>query len=383
MPFADADFDPNCPMVRARLRAGDLLAERGVYGLVWLDDDLIVRRRYGVVVDFIEVDAPLVQSLLPVIGLEDEIKALKGVNDGTLRLPSVATMTPDGPGPRLNLLFYAIQTDAPFVMIVAPAPATGNLEVELTRQVRARLIAEAEVVAKSQALARTNAELTAANANLEQFAAIVTHDLKAPMRAVRYLVDDIEAAIGPCGGNGTVTSKLQDLRRQTGRLSSMLSTLLHYVCVTPSAEAIETVDTKAMVAEIVRSLPHDGHTIEIRGTWPKLETFATPLDVTLRNLIENTIRHHDRDKGHLIISCADSGSALGITIEDDGPGIAPEHHDSVFMPFRAVGNGGGGMGLAIVQKMVDTAGGTISISSSPATQRGTTFKVEWPKKIAL
>ncbi len=67
MPSAAADFDDDLdgPMVRARLLVGELLAARGVYGLVWLDADLIVRRRFGRIVDFIEVGVPLTQSMPP------------------------------------------------------------------------------------------------------------------------------------------------------------------------------------------------------------------------------------------------------------------------------------------------------------------------------
>ena len=119
------------------------------------------------------------------------------------------------------------------------------------------------------------------------------------------------------------------------------------------------------------------------AAWPTLETVLAPLDLTLRNLIDNTVKHHDRDTGLLRIACADAGSTIEITIEDDGPGIAPEHHASIFLPFRTLANGGEGMGLAIVQKMVDAAGGAISLSSNPAERRGTTFKVRWPKQIAL
>ncbi len=133
----------------------------------------------------------------------------------------------------------------------------------------------------------------------------------------------------------------------------------------------------------MRSLPHNGVEVEIRGAWPHLATLLAPLDVALRNLIDNTIKHHDRSEGRLLIACADAGEHLEITIEDDGPGIAPEHRDSVFLPFRTIGSDGAGMGLAIVQKMVDAVGGTISISSNATNLRGTTFKLRWPKQIAL
>ena len=377
-----ADSDLDSPMVRARLHAGDLLAARGVYGLVWLDDDLVVRSRYGSIADFITVGAPLADSLLPVVGLEDDIKALKSVKDGMLRVPNVATVTETGPSTRLTLLFYAFGDTIPFIMIVAAAATHTNLEIELSRQVRARLMAEAEAASKSKELARANADLKVMNTNLEQFAAIVTHDLEAPMRAVRYLADEIETAVAANDAE-TTRSKLRELRRQSTRLSSMVSSLLHYSSTGLSQQSIQTVDTLALVTEIVRSLPHRGIEVDISGTWPTLDTLLTPLDLALRNLIENTVKHHDRDSGTLSIACADAGSAIEIIVEDDGPGIAPEHHASVFLPFRTLASGGEGMGLAIVQKMIDAAGGAITLSSNPAERRGTTFRIRWPKQIAL
>ncbi|HEX9881569.1 MAG TPA: HAMP domain-containing sensor histidine kinase, partial [Hyphomicrobium sp.] len=287
-----------------------------------------------------------------------------------------------GPSPRLTLLFYAFDDTIPFIMIVAAAATHTNLEIELSRQVRARLMAEAEAASKSKELARANADLKVMNTNLEQFAAIVTHDLKAPMRAVRYLADEIETAVAANDAE-TTRSKLRELRRQSTRLSSMVSSLLHYSSTGLSQQSIQTVDTLALVTEIVRSLPHRGIEVDIRGTWPTLDTLLTPLDLALRNLIENTVKHHDRDSGTLSIACADAGSAIEITVEDDGPGIAPEHHASVFLPFRTLANGGEGMGLAIVQKMIDAAGGAITLSSNPAERRGTTFRIRWPKQIAL
>jgi len=378
-----ADSSLENPMGRARLQAGGLLASRGLYGFVWLDEDLIVRQRFGNVVDFVETGVPVTQSVPPLIGLEEEIKALKGVPNNELRLPNVSIVTTEAAEPRLNMLFYSFaELGDYYLMVVSRSGVDPNLEVEFSRQIRARLMAEAEAFAKSKELARANADLKVLNGNLEQFAAIVTHDLKAPMRAVRYLVDEIETAVGANDGDAAHT-KLQELRRQTTRLSSMLSALLHYSSAGLSQQPIETVDTRALVTEIVRSLPHRGIEVDIRGTWPTLDTLLTPLDLTLRNLIDNTVKHHDRDTGNLVIACADAGSAIEITVADDGPGIAPEHHASVFLPYRTLTDGGEGMGLAIVQKMVDAAGGAITLASNPTEGRGTTFRIRWPKQIAL
>jgi signal transduction histidine kinase len=263
--------------------------------------------------------------LTPLIGLEAEIKALQ--SGQVLRLPSE----------ELTL------------MVVAPAQLDTTLTLELSRQMRGRLMAETEAAAKSQELARANADLKIANSNLEQFAAIATHDLKAPMRALGYLADEIESAMTANDGD-RAKQKLAELRGQASRVSFMLSALLHYSGAGRSNAAIESVDVRELIEEIVRSLPRGTVVVTLQGDWPRLDTLAAPLGLALRNLIDNTIKHHDRPQGRLLIACADAGEALEITLADDGPGIAPEHHASMFLPFRTLGTGGEGMGLAMCRK---------------------------------
>ncbi len=274
------------------------------------------------------------------------------------------------------MAFYAV--DQYYVLVISHASGGSNLEIELSRQIRARLMAEATVAAKSQELLLANAELRIANAKLEQFASIVTHDLKAPMRALCHMTDELGAAVSS-GNEEKARRELDELRHQGLRLSSMLSALLRYSSAGPRELAIEPVDTAVLVAEIVRSLPDRQMAIEVRGNWPRLETFAAPLDLVLRNLIDNAIKHHDRDGGSVIITCTDHPSALELAVTDDGPGIAPEHHDSIFLPFRSISGTSEGMGLAIVQKMVAAAGGAIHIRSNTDQSRGVTFVVHWPK----
>lgn len=375
MPSAGADSDLDA-MARARAQVGEMLASRGVFGLVWLDADLIVRRSFGTLVEFVTVDAPLAQSLPACVGLEDEIKTLANDPESAVRLTNVSMIGASGPGPRLNLVFYGLERGG--LMVVSHAGTGTTLEVELSRQIRARLMAEAAVAAKSQELAQTNADLRIANTKLEQFAAIVTHDLKAPMRALRYMADDIHVAIG-AGDDDAARNKLDELRRQSTRLSAMLSALLRYSSAGPREVVIERVDTRALVTEIVESLPANGIRVDLSGTWPSLDTFAAPLDLALRNLIDNAIKHHDCARGHVLVTCSEHGDALEFSIADDGPGIAPEHQDDIFLPFRSLSSNGEGMGLAIVQKMVIAVGGTVTVASTPAERRGATFTVHWPK----
>ena len=373
--FAAADFEGE-NAVRERLRAGDLLAARGAFGMVWIDHDLIVRRRFGTLADFVALGVPLVDTIPAVLGLEDDLAALRHDPDEVLRLPNVSLISAAGAGPRLSLAFYPLEQQ--YLLVISHAASGGTLEIELSRQVRARLMAEAAVVAKSHELTLANAELRIANAKLEQFALIVAHDLKAPMRALSRMAEEVEAAV--TGGDAPASrTKLEELRRQIGRLSSMLSGLLIYSSAGPRDLAIEQVDVGAMVADIVRSLPQRRMQIDIRGSWPRLETFAVPLDLVLRNLIDNAVKHHDRDAGRILLTCIDHPTALEILVTDDGPGIPREHRESIFLPFRNLSGAGEGMGLAIVQKMVAAAQGTIRVRDNTDQSRGVTFVVHWPK----
>lgn len=373
--FAAADFESE-NAVRERLRAGDLLAARGAFGMVWIDQELVVRRRFGTLADFVTLDVPLVDTIPAVLGLEDDLAALRHNPDEVLRLPNVSLITAAGAGPRISLAFYPLQHQ--YLLVISQAASGSNLEIELSRQVRARLMAEAAVVAKSQELTLANAELRIANAKLEQFALIVAHDLKAPMRALSHMAEEIEVAVAG-GHTSTTHNRLEELRRQIDRLSSMLSGLLTYSSAGPRELAIEQVDVGAMVTDIVRSLPQRRMQIDLRGTWPRLQTLAAPLDLVLRNLIDNAVKHHDREAGRILVTCIDHPTALEIFVTDDGPGIPKEHRESIFLPFRNLSGNGEGMGLAIVQKMVAAAQGAIQVRDNIDQSRGVTFIVHWPK----
>lgn len=385
-PSSAADSNgPAEPAAAPLVAAGVMLARRGVYGLVWLDEDLDVVARYGPLVEFVEIGEPIIDSVPALIGLEADVLALRAGGGDAVDLPSVAIVGPDGATPRLNLTILWSREEQCFLLLVSRAVSRSDLEAELSRQIRARLIAEAEVSAKSRVLARTNEELARVNRDLEEFAAIISHDLKAPMRALRYLVDDLESLLGKTA-TGEPRAKLDQLREQARRMTGMLTSLLDYSCVGRRAEAVERVDTAALVAAVVRSIPRPpGLEVEVRGLWPILETLAAPLDLVVRNLVDNAIKHHDRAEGLIRIEAEEAGEAIEITVSDDGPGIAPALHDVVLLPFRTAGEtghgAGHGMGLALIKRTLDAVGGSLALHSDPLRTRGTAFRVTWPKKI--
>ena len=360
--------------------AARFFADRGVFGLVWIDDDLIVRRTYGHMASFIAVGRPLTETVLAFVGSENEIAGFKADPSQSLELPGVAIVSAPDARDRANLsLFYDPQQGCYF-LLVARATLDATLEFELVRHVRARLIAEADTSLKAR-------ELIRANRDLEQFAAIVSHDLKAPMRALQYLTEDMEAA-AQRGDPLEVKARLVQVKSQASRMSSMLSGLLEYSSVGRKAMAVELVDTRTLAEVIAFSIPFGtGIATAVTGDWPVIETLRAPLDLVLRNLVDNAVKHHDRDNGRVELACAVAGKELAIRVIDDGPGIPPEHRAAVFLPFRTLAapgrpTSGLGLGLALVQRTVESVGGRILLLPNADEVRGTTFEVRWPSELS-
>ena len=355
-------------------KTGEEIAGYGIYGIVWLNGDLKAVNRFGKLVDFVELGKPVTDSVLPLIGLETEILSLKNNPGRLLELPAVAVATAEGHSKKMNFTFLWLAEEQCPVMLAYRSNSLTELEMELSKQIRARLMAEEVVTAKSKELAR-------ANSDLESYAAIISHDLKGPLRHMRYLADELIAECAARGDEhfGKTLTEIQQLSR---RMSHMLSELLDYASLGRKYEGLAPTDTRALVESITRSIREKGFEVEIEGHWPVIATLAAPLDLILRNLIQNAQKHHDGANGRIGVRCSDEASALVFTVTDDGPGIDPAHHEAVFLPFRALGSSSGtGLGLAMVKKMAEAVGGSIKLSSEPATKRGTAFTLNWPKYI--
>jgi signal transduction histidine kinase len=203
------------------------------------------------------------------------------------------------------------------------------------------------------------------------------------MRALQYMTEDMEAA-ALRGDPIELQARLAQVRTQAQRMSSMLSGLLDYSTVGRKAMAIEDVDTGALARSVSGSIPHGtGMTIDVAGDWPVITTLKAPLDLVLRNLVDNAVKHHDKPTGKIRLECAPVGADVVISVIDNGPGIPPEHQASIFLPFRTLEAAGRpatglGLGLALVQRTVESVGGRISLGGAGLDGRGTTFLVRWP-----
>jgi PAS domain S-box-containing protein len=229
------------------------------------------------------------------------------------------------------------------------------------------------------------AELARSNSDLEEFAYVASHDLKAPLRAVSHLVGWIAEDIGDNASVETAAN-LTLLRGRVERLRMLLDGLLAYARIGRTPAVFEAVDIAKVVHEVVSVLsPPPGFTIACEGEMPPLRTHRTSLMVVLQNLIGNAINHHDRANGHIAVSMRMDNGIAEFRVSDNGPGIASRFHERIFVIFQTLASRddveSSGIGLAIVKKRVEGHGGRIWVESEPP-ERGTTFVFTWKEQAA-
>lgn len=255
----------------------------------------------------------------------------------------------------------------------------------LNREIAERLHAETELKALNETLEqriakRTNEARRRAQ-ELEQFAYVASHDLKAPLRGIAnlagWLQEDLKGKL-----TGATREQLDLLRDRVKRMNALIEGLLDYSRIGRTGPSLENVDVADLLVEIVDSLsPPKGFRIDIAPGMPTLQTERLHLYQVFANLISNSIKHHGGKRGHVWIKVSDNDDFYEFTVKDDGPGIAPEYHDRIFKMFQTLEtrdyDTDTGIGLALVRKVVQEHGGSITLKSKEG--KGASFRFTWPK----
>ncbi len=226
------------------------------------------------------------------------------------------------------------------------------------------------------------AELIRSNKDLEQFAYVASHDLKAPLRAIELLVQWITEGLDGYDANN-VQENLGLLRKRTQRLNRLLDDLLAYSRAGRKVGAHRMTDTHALVLDVAQLVnPPPTISISVEGQLPTFKTHPAPLEQVLRNLIGNAVKHHPGPEGRIVVSCQEQGDHYVFAVEDDGEGIPEEYADRVFEMFQTLKSRdqveGSGMGLAIVSRIVQWQRGRVWFEPASG-DRGTAFKFQWKK----
>jgi PAS domain S-box-containing protein len=230
------------------------------------------------------------------------------------------------------------------------------------------------------------AELLRSNKDLEQFAYVASHDLKAPLRAMELLVQWITEGLAGYDKNN-VQENLGLLAKRSQRLNRLLDDLLAYSRAGRKVGAHRMTDVHALVLDVAQLLnPPPTITISIEGQLPKFGTHPAPLEQVFRNLIGNAIKHHPGPQGKVVVSCQEQDDHYLFAVADDGEGIPAQYADRVFEMFQTLKSRdaveGSGMGLAIVNRIVQWQRGRVWFEPVPQG-RGTVFKFQWKKQQPL
>jgi signal transduction histidine kinase len=243
---------------------------------------------------------------------------------------------------------------------------------EVTPQVAARRDAE-----------RLSQALAISNRDLDQFAYVASHDLKAPLRGIASLADWIEEGLGD-KMDAEGRSHLGLLRRRVQRLEALIDGILAYSRAGRVQVASETVDVGVLLKEIKELLAARPEArITVGPAMPILNTERIPLQQVFLNLVGNALKHSGRADVSIEITCQDDGRGFfHFKVVDDGAGIPPQYHQRIWGLFTTLESRdkveGSGIGLSVVKKLVESRGGRVALESTVGA--GCTFHVFWPQR---
>jgi len=242
------------------------------------------------------------------------------------------------------------------------------------RDITQRKQQESEREQLIRALARSNQEL-------DQFAYVASHDLKAPLRGIANLSQWIEEDLG-----ATLKSEnkgqMELLRGRVHRMEALIDGILQYSRAGRVKAKPEEIDTGALVHDVIELIaPPKATGISIAPDMPTVRAEKVPLQQVFMNLLGNAIKHARAEDPRIEISWEDAGPFFEFAVADNGQGIAPQYHERIFGIFQTLEARdkveGTGIGLSVVQKIVESKGGRVWVESDVG--KGARFRFLWPK----
>ncbi len=231
-------------------------------------------------------------------------------------------------------------------------------------------------------LARRTRALARSNHELEQFAYIASHDLRAPLRTIRGFVDLLADALNE-GAQERVVEYMGFIEDAAERMQHLIDDLLQFSRVgatggqrvsTDAGEALEQV-----VASLHAAITETGATVT-HDPLPTVTVDPVQFEQLLQNLIENALKFRGPGPPRIHVTAQRADEAWEFSVADNGIGLDPRFSDKIFVAFQQLHPHGAypgtGIGLAICKKIVERHGGAIGVASAPG--QGATFRFTIP-----
>lgn len=279
-------------------------------------------------------------------------------------------------------LAYRISTRIMLMVKMANEIAQGNYEVYTKDSGRDELSNLAHSLNNmARVLKESITLLKRKNQELDQFAHIVSHDLKAPLRGIDNVVSWIEEDHAP-EISPKVAEYIQIIKGRLVRAENLIHGILSYARIGKETQEKEEVNLNQLVDEVAGNvLLRQEMKIIVPAKLPTMFTEKVPLMQIFSNLIGNAVKHHDKQKGWIKIYHREKPDHYEFFVEDNGPGIGKNYHNKIFVIFQTLQARdtveSTGVGLAIVKKILDDRNQKIHIASDSGT--GAIFSFTWPK----
>lgn len=218
----------------------------------------------------------------------------------------------------------------------------------------------------------------------------ITHDLRAPLRAIGALPDWISEDLAKDGLTVpvAVSEHLDTIRVQAKRLDQMILDLQRFSRIGRLSDAPSIVSLETLIRQVKR---------KVIAAWPDLRLNlmlevthlrapANEMALLFDAVLTNAVRHHDKTEAKVTIKSAVQDDWVQILISDDGPGIVPEFRERAFglmstLYSRDAGSGSG-VGLALVRRIVANLAGHVTLEDT-ADGRGVTVQILLPASCAM
>ena len=242
-----------------------------------------------------------------------------------------------------------------------------------------------EIVERQQAEQRQAElikEVDKINNELKDFASIVSHDLKAPLRGIKslasWILDDYSDKL-----DERANEQMNLLLGRVERMYNLIDGVLQYSRAGRMDEKPVQVNLDDFIPEMIDMLvPPENITITVDSTMPVIEYAETHIMQLFQNLLSNAIKYMDKPQGRINVGCVEEDGFWKFSIADNGPGIEEKHFEKIFKMFQALSVSkefeGTGVGLTITKKIVELYGGNIWVESKIG--EGSTFYFTLPKQ---